>query len=72
MQLRHHLFGEQLRVVLGQIFAHVAELQQHHQVADVEVLRDLAQLGGDLVGRADDDIAALDDRVDLARQHLEF
>src|SRR5579875_1531253 len=39
---------------------------------DIEVPRHLLQPLGNLVGRADDDIAALDDRLHLARQGLEL
>src|SRR5437879_3080114 len=48
-ELWHDLLGEQLRVVRRQILAHAAELHQKHQVADVEVGRQLGQLLGDLL-----------------------
>src|SRR5215469_7048895 len=48
-QLRHDLFGEELGVVLGEVLAYVAELEQHHQMADIEIGRDFLELRGDLV-----------------------
>src|SRR6516162_6813825 len=62
-QLRHDPVGEELGVVLGEVLAHVAELHQQHQVADIEIGRDLLELCCDLVGRADDDITLLHDRI---------
>src|SRR5690349_12490599 len=35
LQLRQHLLGEELRVVVGEVLRHVAELQKRHQVADI-------------------------------------
>src|SRR5215472_2740152 len=72
LELRHHLLREQLRVVAREVFGHVAELQQQHEMTDVEVDRDLFELFGDLVGRADDDVAALDDLRHLAGEELEL
>src|SRR6266576_3460131 len=39
LHLGHHLLGEQARVVLGGVLAHVAELQEQHEVADIEAGR---------------------------------
>src|SRR5262249_11936158 len=72
LHLRQDALGEELGVVAGELLAHVAELQEQHEVPDVEVHRDLAQLLGDLVGRADDHVAALDDVLHLAPEHLEL
>ena len=66
LQLRHDLFREQPRVVAGEVLVHVAELQQQHQVADIQIGRDFAKLFGDLIGGADDDVAVVDDRIHFA------
>src|ERR1051326_7546260 len=39
---------------------------------DIEVVRDVLDLVGDLVRRADDDIAAVEDLVHVTREQLEF
>ena len=49
-QLGQHAVGEQLGVVGRQVFAHAAELHQQHQVADIEVGRQLGQLLDDFLG----------------------
>src|SRR3954452_10027007 len=41
-------------------------------MADIELVRDFLQLLGDLVRRADNHVALIDDRVHLARQYREF
>src|SRR3954447_6769153 len=41
-------------------------------MADIELVRDFLQLLGDLVRRADNHVALVDDRVHLARQYREF
>src|SRR5215472_12819737 len=69
-QLRNDFVGKEFGVVLGEILAHVAELHQQHQMADIEVDRDFPELCCDLVWRADDHIALLDDRIHLARQGI--
>ena len=69
LQLRHHLLGEQLGVVLRQLLAHVAELQQQHQVADIQLGRHLGKLRHDFIRRADDDVAQIDDVLHLGRPH---
>src|SRR4029450_5572103 len=50
LDLGHHLLGEQARVVLGDVLAHVAVLQEQHQVADIEAGPDLAGLVAPPVG----------------------
>ena len=62
-QLRHDLVGKQLGVVSRQVLAHVAVLKQQHQVPDIELRGDFAELLGHLVGGAYDDIALLNDRL---------
>ena len=42
-----------------------------HEVPDIEVGRHLLQPLGDLVGRADNEVALLNDRIHLARQGVE-
>ena len=70
-QLRHHLIGEQLGVVPAQIFAHIAELQQHHQVSDVQVARHFADLLRHLVRRTDNHVAPINDRIHFTRNRRE-
>src|SRR5215469_12528120 len=72
LHLRQDFLGEQLRVVARQLLAHVAELQQQHQVADIEVDGDLAKLLSHLVARTDNHVAALDNVVHLTGKHLEL
>src|SRR5271169_4954484 len=36
LQPRHHMIGKQLGVIGSQFLAHAAELQEQHQVADIE------------------------------------
>ena len=43
---RQDLLGKELRVLHRQLFRHVAELQQGHQVADAQAVRELADLLG--------------------------
>src|SRR5689334_6770036 len=67
VELRHHAFGEEARVILGQILAHIAKLQEQHQMADIEFGRYFLQLGSNLVRGADNHITTLDNRIHLAR-----
>ena len=62
--LRQHLGGHQLGVVHRQLAAHVAELAQRHQMADVERRGELDDALGDLVGIAEHDVAGLDHVVE--------
>src|SRR4029450_3622626 len=60
LDLGHHLLGEQARVVLGDVLAHVAVLQEQHEVADIEAGPDMADLLDHLVGRANQNRTAID------------
>src|SRR5262249_42054928 len=71
-QLRHDALGEHLGVITGQVFAHVAELQQQHQVPDVQVDGYLPELLRDFVRRTDNHVAAFHDVVHLPRKRLKL
>ena len=70
VQLRHHALGEQLGVVLGQLLAHVAELHEQHQVADVQVGREFVDLLHHFVRRADHQIPGVHQVLHLGRPRL--
>src|SRR5262249_52764882 len=61
--LRSDTLGEELDVVRRELAGHVAKLAKKHQLPDVQLGRDLADLFGDLVGRTDDHVALVDDAL---------
>ena len=66
-ELRLHLLREELGVEEREIAAHVAELEQQHELPDVQRERDLAELLGHLVRAPDDHVALRDDLLEGRR-----